>query len=138
MMYYRLVLNRTYRVVVTDRSVCGARVHGLMSSPPTARPEHYNPEFYVNAKLESQYHGVDPESDTFLTIDRANFQIAREEIVRVEHIEKKKWGMGAVPCSGRIVLHLRDGRTHELILLGRQNAGAIARSLAQEAVGVSS
>ena len=132
MTYYGLILNRIYRVVVTERSVCGARVRGALKSLAGVNPHHQDPEFYVDPRLQARYRQVDPESEAFLSTDKANFRIARASIERVEHVERKRWGMGAVPSSGRIVLHLKDGRRRELFLLGRQNGAAIARSLAGE------
>jgi hypothetical protein len=101
----------------------------MMSSPKTALPQHLDPEFYVNPKLQRAYADIDPESGAFLSIDRANFRIQRGAIERVEVIERAKWGLGNIPSPGRIVLHLAGGGRRELILLGRQNAAAIARGL---------
>ena len=131
--YYGLVLNRTYRVIVTDRMVCGARVRGLMSAPAVVTPAHDDPESYPNSKLDARYAGLDPESPEFLLADRANFQIPRESIERVELVERRKWGLGGIPSPGRIVLHCGDAR-RELILIGRPNAAAIARGLTRVAV----
>ena len=129
--YYGLILNRTYRVIVTDRHVCGGRVRGLLSAPANVGPQHADPEFYVQPKLAGRYVGVDPESDAFLAIDRANFRIPREQIARVERITRRKWGLGGIPSTGRLVLHLRDGSRRELILIGHQDAEAIERSLSR-------
>jgi Zn-dependent protease with chaperone function len=129
MTYYGLVLNRTFRVIVTERTVSGARVRGLLSAPMSVGPQHDNPEFYVNARLDGVYADLDPESAEFLARDRANFRIARDDIERVELIERAKWGMGPVPTAGRIMLHLRGGKRRELILLGRPDAAAIMRGL---------
>jgi heat shock protein HtpX len=136
MSYYGLVLNRTFRVIVTERSVCGARVRGLMSAPASVGPQHDDPEFYIGAKLDASYAELDPESEEFLARDRANFRIDRDQIERVELIERAKWGMGALPTAGRVVLHLRDGTRRELILLGRPNAAAIVRGLARTVASV--
>jgi heat shock protein HtpX len=131
MSYYRLILNRTFRVTVTDRHVCGARVRGLLSAPATVGPQHSDPEFYVHPALARRYDGVDPESDAFLAIDPVNFRIPRETILRVERITRRKWGLGGLPSSGRLVLHLQGGGRRELILLGVQDAEAIERGLAR-------
>jgi len=129
--YYGLVLNRTYRVIVTERTIAGARVRGLLSAPLAVGERHYDPEFYVAAKLDRRYANVDPESSAFLALDRANFQIARESIERIELIERPKWGLGGIPSPGRIVVHHAGGR-RELILVGRQDAEAIVRGLTRE------
>lgn len=131
MSYYGLILNRTFRVIVTGRTVCGARVRGLVSSPGVPTEHHQDPEFYVRPKLQRRYADLDVESDAFLAVDRANFRIEREAVERVELVERAKWGMGNIPSSGRVVLHLRGGARRELILLGRQNAAAIVRGLSR-------
>ena len=130
--YYGLVLNRTYRVIVTDRMVCGARVRGIMAAPAVVTARYDDPEFYVSEKLDRAYADLDPESPEFLALDPANFQIPRDELERVELIEKRKWGLGGIPSTGRIVLH-HAGSRRELILLGHQNAAAIARGLPRTA-----
>ena len=131
MSYYGLILNRTFQVIVTDRHVCGGRVRGLLSAPASVGPQHSDPQFYVHPALAGRYDGVDPESDAFLAIDRANFRVPRETILRVERITRRKWGLGGLPSSGRIVLHLDGGHRRELILLGQQDAEAIERGLAR-------
>jgi Zn-dependent protease with chaperone function len=138
MSYYGLILNRTFRVIVTGRAVCGARVRGLMSSPAVATEHHQDPEFYVQPKLERRYADLDVESAAFLAVDRANFRIERDAIERVELVERAKWGMGNIPSSGRVVLHLHGGARRELILVGRQNAAAIVRGLSRPAAAAAS
>ncbi|HEX6107651.1 MAG TPA: M48 family metallopeptidase [Gemmatimonadales bacterium] len=134
MEYYGLVLNRVYRIIVTERALCGARVRGVMSSPFLPPGEAWlDPNFYPNPRLETRYHDLDPESDEFLGVDRANFRYDREAIEQVEFVARPKWGMGNVPCSGRIRLRLRDGARRELLLLGRQAGPAIRNALAPEA-----
>ncbi|HXE57415.1 MAG TPA: M48 family metallopeptidase [Gemmatimonadales bacterium] len=133
--FHRLVLNRTYRVIVTDRMICGARVRGIMSSPFSPPGEAWlDPDFYPNPKLERRYVGVDPESPEFLAIDPANFQYERSAVASVEFTDRPKWGMGNVPYSGRIILRLHDGARRELILLGRQPGEAIRNGLGVEPV----
>src|SRR6266545_3565517 len=75
--YYGVILNRTYRVYVTDLYLCAARVRGLLASPLSLNEEWYNPEFYVHQSLATQYDQIDPTSPAFLAQDRANFQLAR-------------------------------------------------------------
>lgn len=134
MEYYRLVLNRVYRVVVTEGMLCGARVRGVMSSPFLPPGDAWlDPDFYPDPRLEARYRELDPESDGFLAADPANFRYDRAAIERVEFVARPKWGMGNVPCSGRILLHLRDGTRRELLLLGRQPGAAIREALVPQA-----
>jgi len=128
MQYYGLILNRTYRVYVTDLYLCAARVRGLLASPLAPNEEWYDPEFYVHQSLASQYDQIDPTSPAFLAQDRANFQLARHTIASITYYPKK-WGMGAVPYSGRLVLKTSANTNHEFILLGRQDAEAIRTRL---------
>jgi heat shock protein HtpX len=136
MTYYGLVLNRTFRVFVTERAVIGARVRGIISAPGKIGPQHGDPEYYVNPKLDAAYAELDPESEEFAARDGANFRIERDDIERIELIERAKWGMGSLPSAGRIVLHLRGGGRRELILLGRPNAAVIVRGLTRTAAAV--
>ncbi len=130
MEYYNLVLNRVYRVIVTEHAVAGARVRGVMSSPFFPPGEQWlDPDFYPNPKLEARYQGLDPESPEFLAADTANFRYERSAIAAVEFVPRPKWGMGNVPCSGRILLRLHDGTRRELLLLGRQPGAAIRDAL---------
>ena len=50
-------------------------------------------------------------------------------MVQLEYLAGKKWGMGNVPHSGRLILHLRSGQQRELILLGKQNGEALKEHL---------
>jgi hypothetical protein len=128
MQYYWLMLNRTFEVFVTGSKLCAARVRGLMASPGFIDAAWKNPQFYVRPGLRSRYESVDPESTAFLGLDNANFQIPRSEISTVEH-HRTKWGMGAVPYSGRLVISLTGQRECELVLLGAQDGKAIAARL---------
>ena len=121
MQYYWVMLNRTFEVFVTDTKICAARVGGLIASPTFVDEKYKEPRFYVRPRLRARYDGVDPDSSEFLAIDSANFQISRAEIGDIE-LHKTKWGMGAVPYSGRIVMSLRDGGKKELVLVGTQDS----------------
>jgi hypothetical protein len=128
MQYYWLMLNRTFEVFITDSKLCAARVGGLIASPASVDERWKNPRFYVKPKLRARYEGIDPESPEFLKIDSTNFQISRPDITAVEH-HRAKWGMGAVPYSGRILIDVCDGTRCELVLLGTQDAQTILDQL---------
>lgn len=129
MRYYALILNRTFRIWINDKYVCGIRVGGVIASPvKEIDKEWLNPEYYVDTNLDKKYMNTDFESDKFLVQDKANFRILRTDIIRVDcHLEK--WGMGQVPYSGRLVIVTKNGKSVELILLGQQDLKAISRRI---------
>jgi hypothetical protein len=124
------MLNRTYLVFVTPTMICGARVRGLMSAPMAISARHYNPNFYVRPRAIAKYSHMNIESAGFLNVSRANFQIARRDLERCEFTKQPKWGMGTLPYSGRLILHLRSGSARELILLGNQDGPQLQARLA--------
>ena len=131
MQYYALVLNRTYKVFVTDAMLCGAKVRGLTASPPIPLDGQLRPNDWANTLASSLYDRLDVTSAAFLKMNFANFQMHWQDIDRVEFDASPKWGMGNVPYSGRIFLRLKSGRSKELILLGSQDGPTLADQLNQ-------
>jgi hypothetical protein len=124
--YHTLILNRAYVVLVSEEVVAGAVARRIVMSPGAAPADEWNnPWFYTKERLVRRYNGIDVRSDAFLAVDRGGFRIDRRELADVTVDLSPKWGMGYVPYSGRINLRTRDGRSRELILLGRQDAGLI-------------
>jgi hypothetical protein len=124
--YHTLILNRAYVVLVSEEVVAGAVARRIVMSPGAAPADEWNnPWFYPKERLVRRYNGIDVRSDAFLAVDRGGFRIDRRELADVTVDLSPKWGMGYVPYSGRINLRTRDGRSRELILLGRQDAGLI-------------
>ena len=135
MEYHHLVLNRVYRVIVTEGAIVGARVRGVMSSPFLPPGDAWlDPEFYPDPRLEAPYRQMEPGSPEFLAADRANFRYDRTDVAGVEFVARPKWGMGNIPSSGRILLRLHDGSRRELLLLGRQAGPAIRDELSPKGV----
>ena len=133
MRYYNLISNRTYKVWVTPKYLCGLRIDHVIASPTRydkIGPRWQNPEDYSDPDLESKYANIDLESDAFLEVDKANFRIPRTDVVDVKYYPKK-WGMGRVPYSGRLVVKISNGHKVEFILVGRQDADAIRQRLLQ-------
>ena len=128
--YYWLILNRRYLVTVGPAKIVGLRVGGVVVSPSRFSPgmDSPNPLDYVDSDLEDSYDGVDPFSVTALRMDSANFSIDRASVTSVAFY-RAKWGMGAVPYSGRVVLYSDRRRIKELIFLGDQDGAGIARKL---------
>lgn len=133
--YYALILNRTYKIFVSDDIVAGAIVRGWLPSPPAQRGAWFDPDFYPRERILRRYNGVDIHSDRFAQLNYWNFQLARTEIADVEFTRRPKWGMGNVPYSGRIILYFRRGGAQELILLGLQDGPAIRDRLRPLLVG---
>ena len=129
------ILNRTYAVFVTDRMLSGAKVRGLLSAPTSPNQRWRDPYFYPRTKLVTSYASLDPESPSFKAVHSSNFQLSMDQIERVEFDNAPKWGMGTVPYSGRIFLHLRSGAKRELILLGDQPGSELAERLRKEGIG---
>jgi tetratricopeptide (TPR) repeat protein len=129
MEYYALILNRTYKVFVTDRMLCGAYVRGLVSRPIGDPAQMFEQAFWVQTRSAQVYDNIDVTSPQFLAQSSANFQIEWSEIAAIEYRPGQKWGMGNLPHSGRIVLALKSGKSRELILLGYQEGEALARRL---------
>jgi len=132
-MEYRGMSNLIYRVYITPDRLIGIRVNGYISVKNgfgigyvVADNELNDPEAYVNRRTEANYHGIDIQSDTILQLDSQNFIIRKGEIKRLYHTDKKKFGMGYYPYSGRIILQCikttqskRPNR--DFVLVGKQN-----------------
>jgi hypothetical protein len=131
MEYYALILNRTYKVFVTDQMVVGVTVRGLVISPLFPASSMLSQEFWVRTQAAKRYESIDLTSEKPLQMHSANFQIHWNEIAQTEYRAGRKWGMGNVPHSGRLALRLRDGQQRELILLGRQNGSTLKEKFDQ-------
>jgi hypothetical protein len=129
MQYYALILNRTYKVFITDRMLCGAKVTGLVASPLSPEPDQLEPDYWARTLEATLYERIDVTSPLFLRMNGANFQIPWTGIREIEFSTAEKWGMGNVPYSGRIFLRLKSGRSKELILLGTQDGPGLREML---------
>lgn len=129
MEYYALILNRTYKVFVTKDMLCGAKVRGLVSNPALVSLSMRDPRSWAQTNSAKIYDRIEVTAPMFSEINPANFQIHWGDIANVDFRAGKKWGMGNVPHSGRLIIHLRSGRRRELILLGEQDGSAIKERL---------
>lgn len=132
MEYYALILNRTYKVYVADRMIAGAKIRGLTASPPFPSDGDKLPERWLRSFQVPAYDAMDVTTPRFLQMNVTNFQIAWADIKSVEFDASTKWGMGNVPHSGKLYVHLRNGRSRELILLGEQDGEVIKEMLETE------
>jgi hypothetical protein len=129
MEYYRLILNRTYKVFVGERMLCGAKVGGAVAAPRQPTPDMFDQAHWVETRTARLYDRVDVASSDFMKINGANFRLRWDEIVRLDYQPGRKWGMGTVPHSGRLLARLKSGKTRELILLGNQDGAALKARL---------
>ena len=133
--YYALILNRTYKVFVTEDLLSGAIVRGWLASPLMLSDAWYDPNFYPRERLLRRYRGIRVDDTRFARVNYWNFQLPRAEIADVDYTTVPKWGMGNVPYSGRLILYFRRGGNRELILLGHQDGPAIRDRLRPVLVG---
>jgi hypothetical protein len=129
------ISNRTFLIFVTKEMICGAKVRGALPAPGVVTERWQDPLFYPRPKMVTRYLGIDTGSAAFKKMDSANFQIHKADVDAVIFNAEKKWGMGAVPYSGRIIIGLRDGSKIELILLGVQDGMAIKNRLLADGFG---
>jgi hypothetical protein len=133
MEYYAVFLNRTYKVYITDHMLSGAKVGGLVASPTILTDEMLNPLYWAQSPAADFYDGMDVTSKAFLKYDWVNFQIQWAAVKRITFDPSKKWGMGNVPHSGKLLIHLSKGGARELILLGRQDGESLRAQLERAA-----
>lgn len=127
MEYYAGILNRTFLVSVFANGIGAIRVRGVMANPGyIAKNIANNPMTYVNSAILKRYSNVSSDPTSFLNLDDANFYYSMRDIASISTDMSRKWGMGNVRYSGRIVLHLAKSKTRELILLGAQDVQRIA------------
>jgi hypothetical protein len=93
MEYYALILNRTYKVFVTDQMLVGATVRGLVISPPVVASSMLNQEFWVRTQIAKGYERIDLTSAKLLRMHSANFQVHWNDIAQTEYRAGRKWGM---------------------------------------------
>jgi hypothetical protein len=142
MEYYRLILNRTFLVLIARNHLIGIKVHGLVgvesySLDGLLLPLHVdgdllNPYSYMNPKYLKRIQNVDLLSESFLKISSANFIIKRSDIASVKYDPGKKWGMGYYPHDGKVyVTNNKNGDEREFIILGTQSGLEIQKALRQ-------
>jgi hypothetical protein len=119
MEYYGLILNRTYVVFAVQDGLYGWKAKGPVSA---GRPRFYEPyqEMLDDPELMRDRGAIQDLSKL-----SGGFFIRSEDISYVEVTDKRKWGMGSIPHSGRIRIGLTTGRSREFILLGSVSPEAI-------------
>jgi len=133
MEYWMLLLNRIYLVTAVEGFLCGAKIRGTTFSPKT--PQENKPwfdlKFYLTQEVVDRYRGVEPGSDKFMSLNRANFRLALSDLQGAEFDPRKKFGMGYVPHTGRLYVLRNRLQKREFMLLGDQDGNAVADQLNQ-------
>lgn len=129
--YDWVLWSRRVKVYVLKDRLSVAKIGGGLDSPVFVSDPWYMPKFYVDHSYQVKYIGVDPSSEEFLSIDKANYRIKQSDIVNVEYDPTNKWGMGAVPHSGKIWITTTNGHVHEFVLLGSQNGDLVKNMIEQ-------
>jgi hypothetical protein len=139
MQYYGLILNRTFLVLITEKSLIGLKVNGLVSvevnygNPITRRitnslaikddlqnPYSYAKNSFLNRLAEKEIYNTEAIEDS-----ACNFSISKSDIIDVSYDKKKKWGMGPYPHDGKVYIKTNTKRI-ELIILGNQSGEDIS------------
>jgi hypothetical protein len=141
MQYYRLIVNRTYIVVLTKSSLLGIVANGVVSAKGPDAMANYmlrnlivegdlnDPSSYVKSKHSDKVRNLHLESDEILMQNRANFRLKYQDIKEVRYDPTKKWGMGYYPHDGKVYVDTAEGKTLEFIILGNQNGEAIQKNI---------
>lgn len=118
-----LILNRTFIVFIAPQGLYGWKVEGAVTeSQPMYFKRHAE-------KLEDPVLMRDLDAVRKLSDLKGGFFIPRSDIVSVNVIHGRKWGMSAIPHSGRIKILLVSGVTRELILLGSVSPESIQQRI---------
>jgi hypothetical protein len=139
MEYYRLILNRTFVVLITGEYLIGVQANGLVSIETNHDPllnatigslairgDLTNPYSYIKSKYFRKIENEDLTGPGLLSRNKINFRINRKEIKRVDYDSSKKWGMGYYPHDGKVYVETFDGKKREFIILGNQSGSDIA------------
>lgn len=120
MEYWGLILNRSFAVLISPAGLHGWQFKGITSA--------LNPHFFVPYQrlILDPDPAIGTEAFDRLMKKRGSFFIPRDQITAATFDPTPKWGMGGVPHTGKLLVHLRDGRDREFILLGDQDGQASA------------
>lgn len=139
MQYYGLILNRTFLVLLTNDSLIGIKVNGLvsvesggnivakeLSATMTVNGDLQNPHSYIKSKYIDRVKDFDLLDGSILKADKSNFVINRADVKNAYYDPRKKWGMGYYPHDGKVYIETFDGRKKEFIILGELSGQTIA------------
>jgi len=139
MEYYKLILNRTFLILLTKDSLIGIQGNGVISveggkDPFTkqitkslaVRGDLTNPYSYLKEKYIHEIENENLLDQSFLLKNKTNFIVTRKDIKNARYDPKKKWGMGHYPHDGKVYIETADNKKREFIILGDQSGQRIA------------
>jgi hypothetical protein len=139
MQYYRLILNRTYLILLANDRLIGIKVNGLVaveggdniwskeiSKMMAVTGDLQDPFSYINPNFFNKVRDLELADSIILAQDKANFVIHRADIIKAYHDPKKKWGMGYYPHDGKVYVITTKRIKKEFIILGNQSGHKIA------------
>ncbi len=142
MEYYGLIWNRTFIVLLTEQSLIGVKVNGVISAEGggdgitraitgtlAVKNNLENPLSYVKDKYIQKLEGLDLLGDDLFKHYSGNFRINYTDIKSVIYNPKKKWGMGYYPHDGKVYVKLNNGKSYEFIILGNQSGKKIKETI---------
>jgi hypothetical protein len=123
MEYYALILNRTFVVFSSPEGLYGWKAEGAVTASRTMYFQPYAEMLEDPALMRNR------EAVRRLSNLKGGFFIPRSDIVSVDVIHRHKWGMGGIPHSGQIKIHLSSGKSRKFILLGSVSPESIQQRI---------
>jgi hypothetical protein len=140
MEYHKLILNRTFIVLLTNDYLIGLQANGMVSiqggvdvftqeisKSYAIRGDLANPFSYVKDKYIRAIESFDLLDGSILRQSKTNFMIHKTDIKNVYFDASKKWGMGYYPHDGKVYVETMDNKKREFIILGEQSGEVIAQ-----------
>lgn len=120
MEYRWLILNRSYVLFGAPEGIYGWM---FMDSVDNSDPGYFQP-FVERLKIR----GVrKPSVARQLAARSGGFFISRDQILAMDYLEKKKWGLGGIPHSGILRISLTTGKNRVFIILGQTDGYEVQR-----------
>ena len=139
MEYYKLILNRTFLILLTQDYLIGLKANGLVSVESggnifakeiskslSVRGDLTNPYSYVKEKYIREIENENLLDNSITLKSKTNFTINRNDIRNAYYDPKKKWGMGYYPHDGKVFIETTNIKKREFIILGNQSGHKIA------------
>jgi hypothetical protein len=136
-----------YKISLLSSQVCGAKIAGGFSSVGLKHMGEVSGYGFLfspianriatgEAKRESRYLNANPLSPDFLSTDKANFRYGSLDVDHVEIHEEHKTLDSGYNTSGRLEIHLRDGKTRKFWLTRNANPAAVVELFRRNGIRV--